>query len=81
MLEILPERNMDSKAEAYGELLALVKEYQLAPSTVGRLIANDPSLMERLADPDKDITTTTLDNIWRFIMTKRGQLELDLRKD
>ena len=81
MLDIIPERNMDSKAEAYAELSALIEEYQLAPSTVGRLIAKDPNFMERLADPDKDITTTTLDSIWRFIMRKRGQLELDLEKD
>jgi len=81
MVEIIPERNMDSKEEAYRELSALINEYQMAPSTVGRLISGDPTLLTRLADPDRDITTTTLDNVWRFILNKRGQLDLDLEKD
>ena len=69
---------MGSKDEALRELEAVIKEFGLAESTVGRLIAHDPGFMSRLRDPSKQILNITLDNVWRFIHIQRGQLELDL---
>ena len=72
---------MGVKDNAYDELMQVIKEFDLAPSTVGREIASDPGFIGRLADPNTDIQTKTLDNVWRFILKKRGQLELDLEKE
>jgi len=72
---------MSAKGDAYSELARVIKEFDLAPSTVGREIASDPGFVNRLADPNTDIQTKTLDSVWRFILKKRGQLELDLEKD
>ena len=69
---------MSTKQTAYEDLLSVIKEYELAPSTVGREIAGDPNFMSRMADPKKSISTTTLDNVFRFILKQRGQLDLDL---
>ena len=48
---------MGSKEQAALELNAIIKEYDLAPSTVGREIAGDPNLIYRMADGDKSITS------------------------
>ena len=72
---------MGSKDDALRELEAVMKEFNLAPSTVGREITGDPNFLTRLRDADKAISTTTLDRVWRFILCKRGQLELDLEKE
>jgi hypothetical protein len=72
---------MGSKTEALKDLEAVIKQYGLAPSTVGREIAGDPGFLARLRDGEKTISTTTLDNVWRFILKKRGQLDLDLDLD
>lgn len=69
---------MSTKEDAYNELQSLIDEFGLAPSTVGREIANDPGFVSRLADPHSDIQTKTLDNVWRFIYDQRGQTDLDL---
>jgi hypothetical protein len=69
---------MGAKDDAFNELEKVIDEFKLAPSTVGREIASDPGFMARLADPAVDIQTKTLDRVWRFILRKRGQLELDL---
>jgi hypothetical protein len=69
---------MGSKADALRDLEAVIKEFDLAPSTVGREIAGDPHFLARLRDGEKTISTTTLDNVWRFILKKKGQLDLDL---
>jgi hypothetical protein len=71
-------RNVSAKAEAYEELQSVIDEFGLAPSTVGRKIANDPGFVNRLADPHSDIQTKTLDRVWHFIYKQRGQLDLDL---
>ena len=72
---------MGSKDDALRELEAVMKEFNLAPSTVGREITGDPNFLKRLRDADKAISTTTLDRVWRFILRKRGQLDLDLEKE
>jgi hypothetical protein len=69
---------MGSKAEALRDLEVVIKQYGLAPSTVGREIAGDPHFLARLRDDDKTITTNTLDKVWRYILTVKGQLDLDL---
>jgi hypothetical protein len=69
---------VSTKDDAFDELAKVIEEYGLAPSTVGREIAGDPGFVARLADPAVDIQTRTLDKVWRYILEKRGQLELDL---
>jgi len=69
---------MGAKDDAFNELEKVIEEFKLAPSTVGREIANDPGFISRLADPTVDIQTKTLDRVWRYILKKRGQLDLDL---
>ena len=69
---------MSTKQTAYEALLSVIKEFDLAPSTVGREIANDPGFMARMKDTNKSISTTTLDSVFRFILKQRGQLDLDL---
>ena len=69
---------MSTKQTAYEDLLSVIKEFDLAPSTVGREIANDPGFMARMKDTKKSISTTTLDSVLRFILKQRGQLDLDL---
>jgi|TARA_R100001530_G_scaffold110548_1_gene77821 hypothetical protein len=69
---------MGYKDEALAALEKVIVEYELAPSAVGREIAGDPGFMTRLRNPDKTISTNTLDKVWRFILKKRGQLDLDL---
>lgn len=69
---------MGSKDDALAELEALIKEYDLAPSTVGREVVGDSKLMYRMRDPSVSVTTATLDRIARYVMNKRGQLEMEL---
>tara|TARA_R110000851_G_scaffold302706_1_gene460009 strand:+ start:156 stop:374 length:219 start_codon:yes stop_codon:yes gene_type:complete len=72
---------MGAKESVLLELEAIIKDYKMAPSTIGREIAGDPNFMDRMRDPEKTISTNTLDNVWRFILTVRGQLDLDLEKE
>tara|TARA_R110000787_G_scaffold240514_1_gene346743 strand:- start:3615 stop:3869 length:255 start_codon:yes stop_codon:yes gene_type:complete len=69
---------MNTKAEVLKELETLIKEKGLAKSTVGRIITNDPTFVDRLRNPKTDIKTKTLDATWRYILQERGQLKLDL---
>ena len=64
---------MGVKADALKELDAMIKKFGLADSTVGRLITKDPNFMRRMRDPEKSISTKTLDKIWSFIRNKRRQ--------
>ena len=72
---------MGAKDDALNALEKVIEQFDLKPSTVGREIAGDPSFLKRLRDPAKNISTNTLDNVWRFIFKKKGQLDLDLEKD
>jgi len=69
---------MGSKEDALAELEAVIKEYDLADSTVGRDICNDPHFMDRMRDERLTVTARTLDNVGRYILRVRGQLDLDL---
>jgi len=69
---------MGAKEDTLIELEALIEEFDLAPSTVGRKIAGDPTLLARMRDDSKTVTANTIDNVWRFILEMRGQLELEL---
>ena len=68
---------LSSKAEALRELEAVLKEFGLAESMVSRENFGSPSFIARLRDPKTDITTRTLDRVWRFVLKMRGQTELD----
>lgn len=72
---------MGAKEDAANALADVIKQFNLKPTMVGREIAGDPGFVFRLNDPEKTISTDTLDNVWHFILKKRGQLELDLEKD
>ena len=69
---------MGAKSDALFALESVIKKNNLARTTVGREISGDPNFLARLEDTNKTISTTTLDNIYRFILRKKGQLELDL---
>jgi len=69
---------MGVKDDTLAELEALIEEFGLAHSTVGREIAGDPTLITRMRDGEKTVTANTLDNVWRYILDKRGQLDLKL---
>jgi hypothetical protein len=69
---------MGSKADTLVELEALIKEYHIADTRVGRDICGDPNFMERMRDERLNITTKTVDKVGRYILKVRGQLELEI---
>ena len=69
---------MGFKEDALRDLEAVMSEFDLAPSTVGREIAGDPNFIGRMRDTNRTISTNTLDSVWRYILKKRGQMELEL---
>jgi len=69
---------IDTKADAVAELAAVIKEFNLPPSRVGREIASDPSFFNRVASPATTVTTATLDKIWKYVLRMRGQTEMTL---
>tara|TARA_R110000824_G_scaffold192006_3_gene373967 strand:- start:8680 stop:8901 length:222 start_codon:yes stop_codon:yes gene_type:complete len=71
---------MHSKKEALKELKAVIKEFGLKRSNVGLAISGNPSFMDLMEDPDKSITTTTLDKVHKFVLEIRGQLPLPLER-
>jgi hypothetical protein len=70
--------NPGVKKDALEGLESVMWEFGLAPSTVGREIAGSPNFLDHVADPEKTITTSTLDKIWKYVVEKRGQLNLKL---
>ena len=69
---------MGSKEEALYELEAVMKEYLLSPSGVGRLLFNDPNFVSRLRDPSKTISARSLDKVNKYVRKMRGQIDMDL---
>ena len=69
---------MNSKELALRELEAVIKEFNLNKTDVGLAIAGNRSFMQIMRDPDKTITTNTLDKINRYVLNLRGQLTLNL---
>jgi hypothetical protein len=72
---------MGVKEDAYQDLLSVIKEYDIPITRMGRDVAGDPNFLARMADPNKTISSNTLDNVCRYILHIRGQLDLDLEKD
>ncbi len=70
---------MGSKAEALHELEAVIREFAIPASRAGRDISGDPSFMARMRDPKKNISTSTLDAVLRYVLRVRGQIDLDLK--
>jgi len=62
---------MTTKSEALEALEEVIKTKDLRKSTVGRLIAGDPNFVDRLRDPDLDVTTKTIDRVWSFVFNNR----------
>jgi hypothetical protein len=69
---------MNSKKQALKELEAVIKEFNLTNTEVGLAITGSKSFMEWMRDPSKSIRTSTVDKVNRFVLQKRGQLELPL---
>ena len=69
---------MGVKKDALIEIEALIRDFGLASSTIGREINGNPNLISRLRDKNTRITDYTLDAIHRYAVKKRGQLDLDL---
>lgn len=71
---------MGAKEDALAELNKLIKEAGLSRSTVGRQITGDPTFLNRLEDPNKSITTKTLDAVHRYVLSLRRKLDLEKGK-
>ena len=69
---------MNSKELALRELEAVIKEFNLNKTDVGLAIAGNRSFMDIMRDPNKTITTNTLDKVNRYVLKLRGQLTLNL---
>ena len=71
---------MNSKDQMLQELEAVIKEFNLSKTEVGLAIAGNRSFMDLMRNPEKSITTTTLDKCNRYVLEVRGQKRLDLEK-
>lgn len=72
---------LSSKEEALQELEALIRDFDLAESEVAKDISGSRSFVARLRRPETDITTKTLDKVWDYVLTMRGQQELDFDQE
>ena len=69
---------MSLKKIALSELQALIEDFNLSQSRIGRDLFNDPSFIPRLTRENTRVTDTTLDKIFKYVKEKRGQLSLPL---
>lgn len=69
---------MGIKQAALAELEAAIIEFDINPSRMGRDIFGDPSFMRRFREDRRRVSDKTLDSVFRYILSLRGQLELDL---
>ena len=69
---------MTLKEAAIRELDAIMKEYEIGPTRLGRELFNDASFIRRLKQPETRVTDRTLDRIFRYAVTLRGQVEMSL---
>ena len=69
---------MGSKEDALFELEAVMQEYDLSASGVGRLLFNDPSFVTRFRDPSKMVSARSVDRVNQYVRKMRGQIEMDL---
>ena len=67
---------MNSKKEALEELEAVMEEFSITKTEVGLVITGSKSFMDWMRDPSKSINTNTLDSVHRYVLRKRGQLDL-----
>ena len=68
-----------SKEQALEALEAVIKEFKLNKTDVGLAIAGNRSFMDLMRDPQKSITTTTLDKVHRYVLELRGQMKMNLK--
>ena len=69
---------MTSKEQALIELETAIIEFGLKKTEVGMAICGNRSFMDLMRDPDKSITTNTLDKINRYVLKLRNQGDLPL---
>lgn len=62
---------MTTKTDALAALEEVIQSKDLRKSTVGRLIAGDPNFVDRLRDPNSDVTSKTIDSVWAFVYQNR----------
>ena len=66
---------MKTKEIALQEIEAVMREFGVSKTRVGREINKDPNFVDRLSDPRRDITTETLDKVFRYVLGLRQQRE------
>ena len=69
---------LDLKSRTSSSRYLEFKEFDLKTTNVGLAIAGNRSFMDIMRDPNKTITTKTLDKISRYVLELRGQLNLNL---
>tara|TARA_R110000765_G_scaffold422362_1_gene530034 strand:+ start:181 stop:396 length:216 start_codon:yes stop_codon:yes gene_type:complete len=67
---------MGIKATAIAEMDALMKEFDISPSRIGRYLFNNPNFYSKLLEPETKVTDVTLDRIFAYAAELRGQLKL-----
>lgn len=72
---------MGIKQAAIQELDALMEEFSIPPTRLGRELFGDPSFYKRLKEDRSRVTDVTLDTIFKAVLEHRGQLNLDLDFD
>ena len=69
---------MGLKATAIREMKALMKEFDISHTRLGRDLFNDPSFFTRLQQHETRVTDVTLDTLFRYAVKRRGQVEMSL---
>ena len=67
---------MGIKDIAIAELDALMRDFSIKPSRLGRDLFNNPAFYAKLIKDDTRVTDVTLDKIFRYAVTLRGQQQL-----
>jgi hypothetical protein len=66
-----------SKQQVLGELEALMREFGISASRLGRDICGDPSFVTRLQEPKTKITNVMIDRVHHYAVRMRGQLDIE----
>ena len=69
---------MGIKEDAIAEMDALMRDYGIPPSRIGRELFNNPSFYALLKMPETKVTNVSLDKIFKYAVEFRGQNELPL---
>ena len=67
---------MASKDDAIAEVNALMRDFDIRPTRLGRDIMGDPNFVKRLKQRGTRITDITYDKIFKYAAELRGQKRL-----